>query len=30
MTKKAKTFNGENTISSISGSEKTGQLPVKE
>jgi len=30
MTKEAKIFNGENTISSISGSGKTGQLPVKE
>ena len=30
LTKKAKTHNGEKTISLTSGAEKTGQPPVKE
>ena len=29
MTKKARIYNGENTVSPISGAEKTGQLHVK-
>ena len=30
MTKKARIYNGEKTVSSISGAGKTGQLHVKE
>ena len=30
VTKEAKIYNGEKTISLTSGAEKTGQLPVKE
>ena len=30
MTKEARIYNGEKTVSSISGAEKTGQLHVKE
>ena len=30
LTKEAKTYNGEETTSSINGARKTGQLPVKE
>ena len=30
MRKEARTYNGEKTVSSISGAGKTGQLPVKE
>jgi len=30
LTKEAKIYSGEKTVSSTSGSEETGQLPVKE
>ena len=30
MTKEARIYNGENTVPSVSGAEKTGQVHVKE